>query len=71
MTPSPADLRALAERHGLTASEIAALFHMKARMWRYLVAGEKKISPAAYELLLIKLGEHPDYGPRAGQTVNE
>ncbi len=64
MSPTPDQLRDLAKRHSLTGSKAAALIHMQPRMWRYLVAGGRTLAPGLWELLLIKLGEHPGYRPR-------
>ncbi|MGU7843673.1 hypothetical protein ACV22V_29895, partial [Burkholderia sp. AW33-5] len=68
--PSPEQLRETIKRHGLTRGEAAQLVHASITAWHAWSAPEgssnhRPMPLAAWELLLVKLGEHPDYGPRA------
>lgn len=65
--PTPEELRDLIKRHDLTRGEAAELVHASKRTWDNWSAKEdardfRNIPMAVYELLLIKLGEHGEYG---------
>ncbi|MFM0303989.1 transcriptional regulator [Paraburkholderia sediminicola] len=62
--PTPEELRQLILKHGVTRSEAAALVHVSINAWHKWSANEgssdhRAMPLAAWELLLLKLGEHP------------
>jgi hypothetical protein len=62
--PTSEQLRQLILKHGVTRSEAAALVHVSINAWHKWSAsegsGDHRAMPlAAWELLLLKLGEHP------------
>jgi hypothetical protein len=62
--PTPEELRELVKSAGLTRGEAAELVHVTKRAWDKWTTKEgspdhRNMPLAAYELLLIKLGEHP------------
>ena len=64
--PSPEEIRALLKKHGISREEAAALVHASLRAWNNWIApiggvNHRQMPLAAWDLLLIKLGEHPDY----------
>jgi transcriptional regulator with XRE-family HTH domain len=58
-------LRRIRMEYGYTQRELAEMCHVSVRSWQLWEAGERRISPATYELLLIKLGLHQDFVPIA------
>ena len=63
--PTPDNLRALREHFGLTQIRIAELAGLKGALrWSDYECGRRNMDVIRWELLLIKLGIHPDYGPR-------
>lgn len=60
--PTPDDVRAMRTRHGLTRNEAADLVHTMPRTWKaWETHGSegRPINLAAWELFMLKLGEHP------------
>lgn len=65
--PTPQELRDLLKRHSLARHEAAHLLHVSTSAWHKWTTKEdeggkgehRKIPKAIYELLLLKLGEHP------------
>ncbi len=62
--PTPEQLRELIRRHNVTRSEAAAMVHVSLNAWHKWSAAEGTVDHramplAAWELLLLKLGEHP------------
>jgi len=65
--PSPDELRLIIKKHDLTRKEAAELLHVALKTLHTWLAplGSKEnraVPVAAWELLLIKLGEHKEYG---------
>lgn len=62
--PSAIELRELLKRHSLARHQAAQLLRVSTSAWNKWTATEeksehRKIPIAIYELLLLKLGEHP------------
>jgi hypothetical protein len=62
--PTPEQLREIIRRHSITRSEAAAMVHVSINAWHKWSANEgtvdHRVMPlAAWELLLLKVGEHP------------
>lgn len=62
--PSATELRELLKKHSLARHEVAALLSVSTSAWNKWTTMEdkpehRKIPVAIYELLLLKLGEHP------------
>lgn len=62
--PTPEQLRELIKKHGITRIEAAKLVHVSANAWHKWSATEGSINSramplSAWELLLLKLDEHP------------
>lgn len=53
--PTPAEIRQARETAGLTQPKAAALLHATLRAWQMWEAGDRKMHPAFWELLQIKL----------------
>ncbi|CAB3976103.1 hypothetical protein BCO9919_07459 [Burkholderia cenocepacia] len=65
--PTPDQISALIKKHGLSRQEAADLLHVSKFTWNGWVSpADNKMSRAmplaAWELLLIKLGEHEMFG---------
>lgn len=62
MPPSPENLRTLRAESGMSQTEMAKRLHLSGPSrisdWE---CGKYPIDPARWELLLIVLGEHPDF----------
>ena len=54
-SPTPAEITALRASHGLTQAKIAQLLHANDRTWRQWEAGDRRMHPAFWELLKLKL----------------
>ena len=78
--PTPAQVRAARDDAGLSSAQAAALVHTTARVFQQWAAGDRRMHPALWELLHIKMsrllsGEndsewHPiDTAPRDGTWV--
>jgi hypothetical protein len=63
-TPTPQQVRGIAKRAGLTGGAAAHLLGCDPRTWRRYVGGEREMPLPAWRLLLVVVGEHPEYGPR-------
>jgi hypothetical protein len=62
--PTPEEIRALIKKHGITREQAATLVHASLRAWHNWCApvggsNHREMPKAAWELLLLKLGEHP------------
>ena len=62
--PTPGEIRALLKKHRVTREQAAAMVHVSLRAfnnWCAPVGGinHRGMPKAAWELLLLKLGEHP------------
>ncbi|KVA69025.1 hypothetical protein WI61_14920 [Burkholderia cepacia] len=62
--PTPEQIRQIIQKHGVTRSEAAEMVHVSVNAWHKWSAsegsGDHRAMPlAAWELLLLKLGEHP------------
>ena len=62
--PAPEQLRDIIKKHGITRNEAAALVHVSVNVWHKWTANEgskdyRQMPLAAWELLLLKLSEHP------------
>ena len=57
--PTPAEISAARMRCGLTQQEAAALLHISLRAWQRYEYGERRMSPALWELFRIKAGLSP------------
>ena len=53
--PKPADIRAAREAAGLTQTGAAHLLHTTCRTWQQWEAGDRRMHPAFWELLTIKI----------------
>ncbi len=66
--PTPEEIRAMLKKHRVTREQAARLAQASLKTWHGWSApvgsvNHRPIHLAAWELLLIKLGEHPLYGP--------
>lgn len=57
--PAPAAIRAARESAALTQTAAAALVGSKLRTWQDWESGTAAINAAAWELFLLKTGQHP------------
>lgn len=57
--PTPDQVRAARKAAGLTQTEAGALCHRSLRAWMQAEAGERNLDPAAWELFLLRTGQHP------------
>ena len=58
--PTAAQISAARERAGLSQQQAAALVHVDIRSWRRWELAERGVNMAAWELFLLKAGQHPD-----------
>lgn len=56
-TPSPADVRGLRTKHGLTQTEAGDLVYVTLSAWQKWEGGRREMDRRTWELLLYKLGE--------------
>lgn len=61
MTPQPSDIRAARLAAGLTQTEAGALCHRSLRAWQDAEAGSRNLDQAAWELFLLRTGQHPTH----------
>ena len=61
MTPTPSEIRAAREAAGLTQTAAGALCHRSLRAWQAVEAGDRKLDLAAWELFLLRTGQHPSH----------
>lgn len=65
--PHPRDIRSVRQAAGITQAQAAQLVHLgSGSRWSEFESGSKTIDMARWELLLVKLGKHPDYPTRQG-----
>ena len=60
-SPLPSDIRAAREAAGLTQTAAGALCHRSLRAWQAVEAGDRTLDPAAWELFLLRTGQHPTH----------
>lgn len=58
---SPTDIRAARQAAGLSQTAAGALCHRSLRAWQAVEAGDRTLDPAAWELFLLRTGQHPTY----------
>ena len=58
---SPTDIRAARQTAGLSQTAAGALCHRSLRAWQAVEAGDRALDPAAWELFLLRTGQHPTY----------
>jgi putative transcriptional regulator len=58
-SPAPAAVRDYRVRAGLTQTQAGALCHRSLRAWQDAEAGLRALDPAAWELFLLRTGQHP------------
>ena len=56
---APANIRAAREAAGLTQTQAGALCHRSLRAWQDAEAGTRNLDRAAWELFLLRTGQHP------------
>jgi putative transcriptional regulator len=59
--PNPEKLKTVRAAMGFTQREAAEIVHVSLRAWQLWEAGDRKIPPGLWELLIIKSGFHPLY----------
>jgi hypothetical protein len=62
--PTPEQLRELIKKHGITRADAASMVHVSTNAWHKWSATKgsmnaREIPMSAWELLLLKLDEHP------------
>ena len=60
-SPLPSDIRAAREAAGLTQTAAGQLCHRSLRAWQAVEAGDRTLDPAAWELFLLRAGQHPSH----------
>jgi putative transcriptional regulator len=60
-TPTPADIRAARKAAGLSQTAAGALCHRSLRAWQAVEAGDRTLDLAAWELFLLRTGQHPSH----------
>lgn len=60
-SPPPEKLKTVRAAMGFTQREAAEMVHVSLRAWQLWEAGDRKIPPGLWELLIIKSGFHPLY----------
>ena len=58
---SPTDIRAARQAAGLSQTAAGALCHRSLRAWQAVEAGDRKLDLAAWELFLLRTGQHPSH----------
>ncbi len=69
MTPIPSEIRAAREAAGLTQTQAGALCHRSLRAWQDAEAGTRNLDAAAWELFLLRVGQHPTHALKARQQA--
>ena len=59
--PTPTDIRAARQAAGLSQTAAGALCHRSLRAWQAVEAGDRALDPAAWELFLLRTGQHPTH----------
>lgn len=67
MTPTPQQIKEARANAGLTQSAAATVARVTLRTWQKYEGGEVSISPAVWELFLIKSGQHDTYAKVASR----
>jgi putative transcriptional regulator len=57
--PSASQISAAREQAGLSQQQAAALVHVDIRSWRRWELAERAVNLAAWELFLLRAGQHP------------
>jgi DNA-binding transcriptional regulator YiaG len=71
MTPSADEIAALRAANGLTQAAMARLLHTSAGVFRQWESGNRRMHPAMWELLRIKLAHNTDSQPRPKTARSE
>ena len=58
-TPSAAEISAARQQAGLSQQQAADLVHVDIRSWRRWELDERAVNLAAWELFLLRAGQHP------------
>lgn len=66
--PSPIDIRAARQAAKLSQSAAGRLCHRALRTWQDAEAGLRRLDPAAWELFLLRTGQHPTHRLVAGRA---
>jgi putative transcriptional regulator len=61
MTLNPSDVRAARKAAGLSQTAAGALCHRSLRAWQDAEAGKRNLDQAAWELFLLRTGQHPTH----------
>ncbi len=57
----PTDIRAARKAAGLSQTAAGALCHRTLRAWQAVEAGDRTLDLAAWELFLLRTGQHPSH----------
>ena len=60
-SPLPSDIRAARKASKLTQTAAGQLCHRSLRGWQDAESGLRKLDPAAWELFLLRTGQHPTH----------
>ena len=66
---TPAAIRAARKAAGLTQTQAGALCHRSLRAWQDAEAGTRNLDAAAWELFLLRVGQHPTHALKARQQA--
>jgi hypothetical protein len=66
---TPAGIRAARLAAGLTQTQAGALCHRSLRAWQDAEAGTRNLDAAAWELFLLRVGQHPTHALKARQRA--
>ena len=58
---TPTDIRAARQAAGLSQTAAGALCHRSLRAWQDAEAGVRNLDAAAWELFLLRVGQHPTH----------
>lgn len=61
LTPTPAAIRAARTAAGLSQTTAGQLCHRSLRAWQDAEAGVRNLDAAAWELFLLRVGQHPTH----------
>lgn len=62
--PTGAQIKAVRMKAGITQDQAAKLLHMTRVAFNMAENGNRKLSLPRWELLLIKTGQHPEFGKK-------
>jgi DNA-binding transcriptional regulator YiaG len=66
---TPAAIRAARLAAGLTQTQAGALCHRSLRAWQDAEAGTRNLDAAAWELFLLRVGQHPTHAMKTRQQA--